>query len=52
MAARIEFEKEWNDKLRTGSDKKPVSKKSPIQTKTLSNIKSPNLQNSISNFFN
>ena len=52
MAARIEFEKEWNDKLRTGSDKKPVSKKPPVQTKTLNNIKSPNLQNSISNFFN
>ncbi len=51
MAARIEFEGEWNPKLR-GEVKKEnnfniskTEKKSPVKTKALSNIKSDSLKN-------
>jgi hypothetical protein len=50
MAARIEFEREWNPKLKKGNIKAPINtkvneKKAPIKTKALSNIKSDSLKN-------
>ena len=50
LAARIEFEREWNPKI--GKDKvKPVDKKLPTKTKALSNIKSTGLSEVMDGFF-
>jgi hypothetical protein len=50
MAARIEFEREWNPKLK-GEIKKstPTPPKQTIKTKTLSSIKSPGLIDMLDN---
>jgi hypothetical protein len=48
MAARIEFEREWNPKLKKGNIKAPVNtavKKTATKTKALGNIQSPGLKN-------
>ena len=63
MAARIEFEREWLPKLLgpksqesnfklTKSESTTKSKKEPIKTKALGNVKSEGLKNVMSNFFN
>lgn len=58
MAARIEFEQEWLPKLKGNSKKtsisneKTVTKKTPIKTKALTNIKSEGLKNVMNDFFN
>jgi hypothetical protein len=54
MAARIEFENEWNPKLRKGNIKAPINtkiteKKTPTKTKALSNIQSTGLKNMLDN---
>ena len=62
MASRIEFEKEWFPKFKgslpsqeknfTLGEKKTETKKVPIKTKALSNIKSEGLKSVMSDFFN
>lgn len=63
MAARIEFEREWLPKLLgfksqetnfklSKSESTNKSKKEPIKTKALGNVKSEGLKNVMSNFFN
>jgi hypothetical protein len=53
MAARIEFEREWNPKLKNGVKKVGSAvvkeKKSPIKTKALGNIQSNSLKNMLDN---
>jgi hypothetical protein len=52
MAARIEFEREWNPKLKKGNIKAPVNttvKKTATKTKALGNIQSPGLKNMLDN---
>ena len=53
MAARIEFEREWNPKLKDGVKKVGSAvvkeKKSPTRTKALGNIQGVNLQNMFDN---
>lgn len=53
MAARIEFEREWNPKLKDGVKKVGSAvvkeKKAPIKTKALSNIQGVNLKNMFDN---
>ena len=53
MAARIEFEREWNPKLKNGVKKVGSAvvkeKKAPIKTKALSNIQGVNLKNMFDN---
>jgi hypothetical protein len=54
MAARIEFEREWNPKLKKGNIKAPNNtkvneKKAPIKTKALGNIQSNSLKNMLDN---
>ena len=54
MAARIEFEREWNPKLKGEVKKKTdnfkvTEKKAPIKTKTLSTVKSEGLMNLLDN---
>jgi len=53
MAARIEFEREWNPKLKNGTKKVGSAvvkeKKAPIKTKALSNIQGVNLKNMFDN---
>lgn len=53
MAARIEFEREWNSKLKNGVKKVGSAvvkeKKAPIKTKALGNIQSNSLKNMLDN---
>ena len=56
MAARIEFEQEWNAKLKNGTTQNKSlnftiekNKKAPIKTKALSNIKSEGLKSLLDN---
>jgi hypothetical protein len=53
MAARIEFEREWNPKLKGGVKKVGSAvvqeKKTPIKTKALGNIQSNSLKNMLDN---
>ena len=53
MAARIEFEREWNHKLKGGVKKVGSAvvqeKKTPIKTKALGNIQSNSLKNMLDN---
>lgn len=53
MAARIEFEREWNPKLKDGTKKVGSAvvkeKKAPIKTKALGNIQSNSLKNMLDN---
>jgi hypothetical protein len=52
MAARIEFEREWNPKLKKGNIKAPVNttvKKAATKTKALGNIQSNSLKNMLDN---
>jgi hypothetical protein len=52
MAARIEFEREWNSKLKNGIKKvgsAVVEKKAPVKTKALGNIQSNSLKNMLNN---
>jgi len=58
LAAKIEFEREWVPKLKLGSTEKNYTlnnnqpnKKISVKTKALSSIKSPGLQNVMSDFF-
>jgi hypothetical protein len=53
MAARIEFEREWNPKLKDGIKKLGSAvvkeKKTPTRTKALGNIQGVNLKNMFDN---
>jgi len=54
MAARIEFEHEWNPKLKSGNIKAPINtkvteKKTATKTKALGNIQSAGLKNMLDN---
>jgi hypothetical protein len=55
MAARIEFEREWLDKLKEGNKKSTPkitptnSKKDNVRNKALGSIKSDNLKNLLDN---
>ncbi len=50
MAARIEFEREWNPKFRGERKSTPTpSTKQPIKTKALSNVRSQGLMDMLDN---